>query len=281
MTTQVGNTVTTNDDSEVVHLGLDTLGINLTGGTRYWARVQATGTGGTSEWSELTPFITLIDATLRGADVDGTSVELSAYLTYDGHVTRPVECGYFLSKSDTGLNYTIHTATDEAELYAMDIDGLEEGRQYWYVAYVIDDQLREWDIPWASAGTFTTGYSLPIVIISAVDSGENWIGGTAEINSVSPVITAFAKVSDGVNDYMVDVVGDSFTFKNGTPDKQGSTIRITPGTWYNITVQVTNSGGVATSKPVRVMTPDGGADTIQVKGVDTQPTAARVRLIFG
>lgn len=281
MTTQVGNTVTTNSDAETVHLGLETLGVNLNGGTRYWARAQATGTGGTSEWSEPTPFITMIDATLRGSDVDRNSVELSAVLGYDDHVIRPVECGYFLSKYNTGFNYTIHTAADEAELYAMDIDGLEEGRQYWYVAYVIDDQLREWDIPWADAGTFTTGYTLPIVIISAIDSGEYWIGGTAEINSVSPVITAVAKVSDGVNDYMVDVVGDSFTFKNGTPDKQGNTIRITSGTWYNITVQVTNSGGVTTSKPVRVMTVDGGGDTIEVKAVDTQPTAARVRLIFG
>lgn len=253
MTNQVGGTITTNSDAEVVNLNISTLGVHLNGGTQYWVRAQATGTGGTSQWSEPTPFVTLIEPLMISSSVNRTQVQLRAVLNYLNAYIQPLEYGYFISKYPTGLNYTAYRASSEEELYNMDITGLEENTTYYWVAYVIDSQYREYDVPWADAAYFTTGYNLPSIYINEIICGSNYISGVIDCSSTNPLtnvkvsIVEDGQVVRGYEKNLSPVTGmQNFTFTNGETDGHGTCV-ITPQTSYHITVTAENSGGTVTA----------------------------------
>lgn len=288
-TTQLGSTITTASSSTAIAFNSTTVGATVSPGKAYYAKARCTNSESyTSDWTALYPFKTLILADLTTFTASGTTLSYTGSLTYTPADITPTTCGIKYSTSADGSN-PITTSVDEQEFgQNASITGLAENTTYYAVPYVTDSDGRTYTGDWATAEQITTGYNKPTVTISNVSTTYNSISGTVNITSTSSLVapcTVSIMASGGTDSFTLDLTTttgeQTFTFTNGSNDKNSHVISISPNTVYTITAIGTNSGGSTTATST-CTTAQQSTSTISITSVsDITPTSATINLSFG
>lgn len=288
-TTQLGSTITTSSSSTAIAFNSTTVGATVSPGKAYYAKARCTNSDSyTSEWTALYPFKTLILADLTSVSSTNTTIDYVGALTYTAADITPTTCGIKYSTSADGSN-PVTTSIDEQEFgQGATVTGLAENTKYYVVPYVTDSDGRTYTGDWATAEQITTGYNKPTVTISNVSTTYNSISGTVNVTSTSSLVapcTVSILESGGTDSFTLDLITttgeQTFTFTNGSNDKDNHVISISPNTVYTITAIGTNSGG-STTATTTATTAQQSTSTISITSVsDITPTSATINLSFG
>lgn len=286
MTTQVGNTITTNSDATAIIADYTSLGVNLAPGTNYWASARCTNSESyTSPWTSAFNFKTLILVQSVGQPSAGaTVIGMDCRATY-GSAVSPSELGYYISESANGANATRVVARDEQQWEQFDITGLTEHTLYYIIPFVVDNLNREYHPDWSAADDVMTSYSRATITFAGIQTTHNSISPTVSITSTTSITAGFVTIqAQGGTQYKLNLTNNTgsqtVTFTDGATDANGNTIAILPSTTYTVVASVTNSGGTNTANTTATTAATPTSEISISSITNITPTSATVNLSF-
>jgi hypothetical protein len=232
---------------------------SLSAGSEYWATVQVTADGMTSEESPVYRFYTLPYVEFYGTMHTGPNW-FSSELSFTTDVVG-IDYGGIVwdtSSSFDNPTYCTYVAPHTTEVR---VNGLDEDTTYYARAYVVDEFGRMWINP--NTVTVATGDSLPTINwhgMSAVGA-TTWDSAVA-VSSTTPITSIVCTYT---------ATGGSAKTLNMTASTGVQQLQLTgllPNTQYTVIVTATNAGGSA-STSARVFTTNTASGTVSVEVTST------------
>lgn len=291
---KVGNSIITQGDSTSINVNYSTLGVNLSAGSQYSARARCTNSDEfTSDWSAYYSFKTLANALFADKSATSNSITFCGEIQTTSAV-QVVECGFYYSTSETGVNATKVASTDIQGYGQPGVTAtngekgyvVQEHTTYYMIPYCIDSDGREFKDDWANAEEIETPYS-KASITNDITTTYNSVTGDYTYSSTTSVteVSATLQAVGGGDIYVIELdpnmTSNTFTFTDGDEDSEGNTIVINPNTEYRVVVNVVNLGGRA-SNTQTATTQQQQTSSITITSVtNITPRSAVVNLSFG
>lgn len=225
-------TVTTSSSSDEIDItGLDE-------GEVYWATVQITDNGVTSEESAGYRFFTIPDCIFNDTPgVLGTSITFDVSAVTN---TVPIQkCGVVLGQE--GLDRRDRYYWSDQPDYRDTINNLQPNTSYTITPCVIDDLDRIWKNN-SDANVIRTTAAAPQVSISGLNPSANSVTGTVTVSSDVEITGLTVRLLPQGGGTYINATG--YTAQNGS--QQFTATGLTANTTYNIYATATNIGGNGT-----------------------------------
>lgn len=245
-------TITLDGEVSNVFAGLSTLGQTLNPGSKYYAEARCTNSDNfTSEWSNLFPFVTLINGIINSLTVESDVISVEDFeLEYDSEDITPTAIYLLYSEYATGKDATELSYRDETAINGAKIQ-VGQNKTYFFNWKVVDNEERTSQGDWANAYQVFVPYIKPQIVVDEVVSKLDAVSTTfrvtsADVLSVKEVGLRLAGSETMLYVFDMQNITDglqSITFSTGATDRDGNTITIAPNTTYELVYEATNSAG--------------------------------------
>lgn len=246
-------TITLEGEQTNVFAGLSTLGQVLNPGSKYYAEARCTNSDNyISEWSNLFPFVTLINGIINSLTVESDVINVQDFeLEYDSEDITPTAIYLMYSEYATGKDAAELSYRDETAINGAKIQ-VGQNKTYYFNWKVVDSEERVSQGDWADAYEIFVPYLKPIITVDEVVSKLDAVSTTfrltsADVLSVREVGLRLAGSETMLYVFDMQNITDgslqSMTFSTGQTDRDGNTVTIAPNTTYELVYEATNSAG--------------------------------------